>query len=72
MKLSTFLAVLPAVLAGPAQRSELAPLLSPPGAEHVEDKYIVKFKDDVAHIMTSDTAISAPYGRGRPRLQGGI
>lgn len=48
MRLSVLLAILPAVLAAPAKRSEPAPLLVPRGDDTtlIADKYIVKFKEN--------------------------
>nr|ACV71862.1 subtilisin-like protease Pr1A [Metarhizium lepidiotae] len=61
MHLSALLTLLPAVLAAPATiggRAEPAPLFTPQAESIIADKYIVKFKDDIARIATDD-AVSA-------------
>nr|ACV71845.1 subtilisin-like protease Pr1A [Metarhizium acridum] len=58
MHLSALLTLLPAVLAAPAtigRRAEPAPLFTPQAESIIADKYIVKFKDDIARIATDDT-----------------
>jgi hypothetical protein len=59
MRLSILLALLPAVLAAPARRSEPAPLLrSRDASQLIADKYIVKFKDGNA-LSSLDATVSS-------------
>ena len=58
MQLLALLALVPAVLAGPAaftKRAEPAPLLTPQAKNIIADKYIVKFKNDPASISSDRT-----------------
>lgn len=58
MRLSVLLAILPAVLAAPANRSVPAPLVRlSERADVVANKYIVKFKDNSA-LASLDSALS--------------
>jgi len=54
----TLLSLLPLVLAAPAKRATLAPVLRPRGADLIPDQYIVVLKDGVSASST-ESAISS-------------